>query len=63
METAGSSETSLHINPYDITVHKTVHIAVTTETAKTVVTVEIALVDRASNDQVSVFIIPTSTVY
>jgi len=35
-------------------------IAVTTETAKSVITVEIALLDRASNDQVSVVINPTS---
>ena len=43
METSGSSETSLYFNLCDITIHKAVPItliAVTTETAKSVITVE-----------------------
>ena len=66
METSGFSEMSLYFNPYDITIHKTVpmtDIAVTTGTAKSVITIEIALVDRAINDQVSVVINPTSVNY
>ena len=63
LEKSGFSETSLYFSLYDITIHKTVPmtlVAVTTETAKSVITVEIALLDRASNDQVSVVINPTS---
>lgn len=66
METSGFSERSLCFNLYDITIHKTVpmtNIAVTTETAKSVITVEIVLVDRASNDRVSVVINPTFVFY
>jgi hypothetical protein len=66
METSGFSETSLYFNLYDTTFHKTLPMtvsAVMTETAKSVITVEIALVDRASNDQVSAVINPTSADY
>jgi hypothetical protein len=47
METSGFFEMSLYFSPYDITICKNVPmtlIAVTTVTAKSVVTVEIALV-------------------
>jgi hypothetical protein len=66
MGTSGFSETSLCFNLYDVTIHMTVPmtlIAVTTETAISVITVEIALVGRASNDRVSVVIKLTSAFY